>query len=115
MIVPTFILAFVATIGFYLVVSGWFDRRVRLAAVRRFGDKDAVLPSARRSVQPVLMQITDAVRGRVAIRILERLQLKQSAEGWLETAALKWGAAGLLHRSVGAFLAAFAVVTFFTA
>ncbi|HEY2014821.1 MAG TPA: type II secretion system F family protein [Bryobacteraceae bacterium] len=89
------------------------DRRLRAAALRRFSGKDLVM-AARRSAQPVLMQITDAVRGRFATRVLERLRLKQSAERWLDTAALKWGAVGLAHRSVGAFLAAFAVVTMVT-
>lgn len=108
------IVAFLASVGSYLLVSGWMDRRARTAVLRRFSGKELPLAAVRRSAQPVLMQITDAVRGRFAIRILERLRLKQSAEGWLETAALKWGAAGLMHRSVGAFLAAFALVTLLT-
>ena len=42
------------------------------------------------------------------------MRLKQAAERLLETAAVKWGAAGLLHRSVAAFLAGFAGVTLWT-
>jgi len=114
MILTIFILAFAASMGYYLLLSGWMDSRIRAAAVRRFGSKDQLSGRATRSGQPVLMQITDAVRGRMANRLLERLQLQQTAERWLETAALKWGAAGLLHRSVGAFIAAFAVVTVVT-
>jgi tight adherence protein B len=45
---------------------------------------------------------------------LEQLRLKQATERLLETAALKWGAVGLLHRSVAMFLAGFAVVTLST-
>jgi tight adherence protein B len=109
-----FILAFLTSIGTYFAVSGWLDHRTRAAALRRFSGKELVADALRRSAQPVLMQITDAVRGRLATRMLERLRLKQSAEQWLETASLKWGAAGLTHRCVGAFLAAFAIVTVMT-
>lgn len=51
------------------------------------------------------------MRGRLARRALELLRLRQAVEEWLETAGLKWDAAGLLHRSVAAFLAGFALVT----
>lgn len=114
MSVAIFMVAFLASVSAYGLVSGWQDRRLRTAALRRFSGRERVLAEVRRSTQPVLMQITDAVRGRLATSILERLRLKQSAEQILETAALKWGAAGLMHRSVGAFLAAFALVTLLT-
>ncbi len=109
-----FMVAFFASLTAYAVVSGWQDRRLRAATLRRFSGKDRVLAAVRRSAQPVLMQISDAVRGRFATKILERLRLKQGAEELLETAALKWGAAGLMHRSIGAFLAVFALATLLT-
>ena len=59
------------------------------------------------------MQVADEVRGRLATRLLEHMRLKQKAERLLETAALKWGSAGLIHRSVALFLAAFVAVTLF--
>ncbi|SPF53567.1 Type II secretion system protein [Candidatus Sulfopaludibacter sp. SbA4] len=111
MSVSIFIVAFVMSVGSYLLVSGWLDRRGRAAVLSRFSGKELAVGAERRSAHPALMQITDAVRGRFATRFLERLRLKQSAEAWLETAALKWGAAGLMHRSVAAFLVAFALVT----
>ena len=114
MSVPVFIVAFLASVASYLAISAWVDRKSREAVLQRFSGKETAPAAARHSGQPVLMQITDAVRGRFAIRILERLRLKQTAEGWLETAALKWGAAGLMHRSVAAFLAVFALVTLMT-
>jgi tight adherence protein B len=114
MSITIFIVAFLASVGSYLLVTGWLDRRARAAVLGRFSGKELAVAAGRHSAQPALMQLTDAVRGRLATRILERLRLKQTAEGWLETAALKWGAAGLLHRSVGAFLVAFALVTVVT-
>src|ERR1051326_2782303 len=109
--ISIFILAFLSSIGSYVVISAWLDQRTRTAALRRFRGKETGQAAAAQTGQPVLIQLTDAVRGRFATRILDRLRLKPTAEGWLETASRKWGAAGLLHRSVGAFLAAFALVT----
>jgi tight adherence protein B len=111
MSIPVFVLVFLSSLGGYLLVSMWQERRQRASVLARFSGKDLILSAVRRSAQPVLMQITDAVRGRFATKILERMRLKQSAERLLETAALKWGAAGLMHRSVGAFLGAFALAT----
>lgn len=111
MTITVFILVFLSSLGGYSLVSRWQDRRQRASALARFSGKDLILSAVRRSAQPVLMQITDAVRGRVATRILERMKLNQSAARLLETAALKWGAAGLMHRSAGAFLGAFAMAT----
>jgi tight adherence protein B len=47
-------------------------------------------------------------------RLLERLRLKAAAARLLETAALKWGPAGLMHRSLGMFLGGFGGVTLLT-
>src|ERR1035437_5576125 len=114
MSIPAFILAFLTAVASYLLVSLWMDRRVRVASLRRFTGKELALAAVRHGAEPVLMQISDAVRGRMARGLLERFNLKKPAERMLETAGLKWGAAGLLHRSVGVFLGAFTLVTVFT-
>src|SRR5689334_21240444 len=57
------------------------------------------------------MRAAAEARRRMAKSLLERLRLKQAAERALDTAALKWSAAGLLHRSVAAFLIGFAVAS----
>jgi tight adherence protein B len=111
--VPVFILAFLSSIGTYLLVSGWLDKRQRTTAMRRLAGQAPAVAGASSAGGPVLMRMVDEVRGRLATRLLERLRLKPAVERLLETAALKWGAAGLIHRSVGAFLAAFAVVTLY--
>jgi tight adherence protein B len=96
----------------YLLVR--LDRRDTAVALRRLGGKSSPRPGARRTVRPLLMHTANEARGRMASTVLNGLRLKQAAERLLETAAVKWGAAGLLHRSVAAFLAAFAAVTLWT-
>lgn len=111
MTLPVFVLAFCTSVATYLLVSQRLGSRERLAAVGRLAGKPAAKAASRRRSEPALMEIAGEVRGPLATRLLERLRLKQSARLLLETAGLKWGAAGLIHRSVGAFLAGFAVVT----
>jgi len=106
-----FLLALVSSVGCYLLVSRRLGRKERSAAVRRLMGKHIVKTEANPVSGPLLMQMADEVRGRLATRLLERLRLKQATERMLETADLKWGAAGLAHRSVALFLAGFAAVT----
>ncbi len=108
-----FLVAVVSSMAAYLAVSAWMDRRETAAAVRRVAGRPGPA-AARRSSRPMLIQAAGEVRGRMAAGLLERLRLKQSAERLLESAALKWGAAGLLHRSIAMFLAGFAAVTLTT-
>src|ERR1017187_24522 len=109
-----FILAFLTSIASYLLLSAWMDRRVRATALSRLAPQRPQAAGQRRAAGPALMRLVDEVGGRLAPGLLERLRLKQAAERLLETAGLKWGAAGLIHRSTGAFLAAFALVTILT-
>ena len=108
-----FLVAATSSMAAYLAVSAWMDRREAAAAVRRVAGRPGPA-AARRSSRPMLIQAAGEVRGRMAAGLLERLRLKQSAERLLESAALKWGAAGLLHRSIAMFLAGFAAVTLAT-
>src|ERR1039457_5695799 len=109
-----FILAFLTSIASYLLLSAWMDRRGGGAALNPPPPPRPRAGGQRRAAGPALMRLVDEVGGRLATRLLERLRLKQAAERLLETAGLKWGAAGLIHRSTGAFLAAFALVTILT-
>jgi len=108
-----FIFAFLTSIASYALLAAWADRRGRAAAVRRLAVQSPEA-AAQRSSTPVLMQMVDEARGRLAARILDRLRLKKQAGQLLETAGLKWGAVGLIHRSTAALLAAFALVTILT-
>src|SRR6185369_13983026 len=112
MTISVFILAFFSSVGSYLLISAWLDRRVRAVSLRRLASPGAEAGRRRRS-GPALMQMVDDVGGRLATRALDRMRLKQAAEQLLETADLKWGAAGLLHRSTGFFLGLFTLVTLF--
>jgi tight adherence protein B len=101
-----------ATITCWWLVAR-LDRRDTAVALRRLRG-NAAAPAIRRRVRPLLMHTADEARGRMASTVLEGLRLKQTAERLLETAAVKWGAVGLLHRSVAAFLAGFAGMTLWT-
>jgi tight adherence protein B len=85
------------------------ERRDAAVAVRRLATP-VRLAEGRRS-RPRLIDVAGEVRGRLAAKLLERFNLQESAARLLDTAGLKWGPSGLLHRSVGMFLGAFAVVT----
>jgi tight adherence protein B len=110
MIATVFVLALLSSMGAYVLVAGQLERRERALALRRLAGKSAARDEMRRGGAPALIQAVDVVRGRMASRMLEGLRLKQSTERLLETAELKWGAAGLIHRSVAAFLVGFLVV-----
>jgi tight adherence protein B len=110
MIVAVFLLALVSSILGYLLISRQLVRKERSVALRRLSSNDA--PEARIQREgPAVMRIADEVRGRLAVRLLDRLRLTQAARRSLETAALPWGPAGLMHRSVALFLLGFFAVT----
>lgn len=64
--------------------------------------------------RPRLIEAAGEVRGLLTGRLLEGLRLRQAAGQLLETAALKWGPAGLLHRAIALFLAGFLAATVIT-
>jgi tight adherence protein B len=111
MTVTVFILAFLSSIVTYALVSERLVRGQRAVALRRLAGKAQDKTGDHRKPRPALIQMAGEVRGRLSSHLLERLRLKQTVEQMLETADLKWGAAGLVHRSTYAFLAAFVAVT----
>jgi tight adherence protein B len=106
-----FLVAFLVSLGTWRLLAARMERRATAEAVRRLNAAAVVRAEQRRPVKPLLMRAADEARGRMAKSVLERLRLKQTAERMLDTAALKWSAAGLLHRSVTAFLVGFALAT----
>ena len=111
MILLIFLLAAVTSVVGYLLVAGRLVRKERSAAVRRVSGPGAVQTKLQRPSAPVLIEMANEVRGLMATRLLERLNVKQALEQRLETAGLKWGAAGLAHRAAAFFLAGFLAVT----
>jgi tight adherence protein B len=99
----------------YSLAARRLEKRDAALAVRRLGARARAAAGDARRARPRLIQAASEVRGRMTARLLERLRLKASAARLLETAALKWGPAGLLHRSLALFLGGFAGVTLLTA
>jgi len=102
--IPVFLLTALASMATMALGIDWQARREHALALRRLAGKAAAKTGGQPPAKPLLIQVAGEVRGRLATRALERLKLKESVERMLETADLKWGAAGLLHRSAGACL-----------
>ena len=109
-----FLAAASGSVAGYLAICRVLARRADRAAVRRLGARPGPQEAPRPKEKPLLIGASAEVCGRLAAGLLELMRLNEAAERLLETAALKWGAAGLLHRSVAAFLAGFALVTLLT-
>jgi tight adherence protein B len=100
-----FLLTVASSMATMLLVSNWLARREHALGLRRLTGRRAH-QGAPRAAAPALMRAPGGLRGRMANRMLVRLKLREKAERLLETAGLKWGAAGLIHRSAAAAIAA---------
>jgi tight adherence protein B len=101
-----FVLTAGASMATMLLASQWLARREHALGLRRLTGRQPPPRGAPRAAGPALMQVPGGVRGRLANRMLVGLDLREKAEHLLETAGLKWGAAGLIHRSAAASIAA---------
>jgi tight adherence protein B len=108
-----FLVAAVTAVLTYSYLWARLERRDLAQAVKRLapGEREK---GARGPRRPRLLDAAGEARGRLTAKLLERIRLGEAAARLLETAALKWGPPGLLHRSLGLFLAAFATVTVVT-
>jgi tight adherence protein B len=89
-----------------VLISLWVTRRDHASGLRRLtGRRQPSRQPSRTAAGPVLMQGPGEERGRMARSLLARFRLRERAERLLETADLKWGAVGLIHRSAAAALA----------
>jgi tight adherence protein B len=104
--IAIFLLAAGSTMAALVLGFLWVTRRDHATGLRRLTGRKPPSREPSRAAGPALMQVPGEKGGRLARRLLARFQLRESAERLLETADLKWGAAGLLHRSAGAALAA---------
>jgi tight adherence protein B len=90
-----------------VVVSLWVTRREHTHGLLRLtGRKTGPRQPSRTAAGPVLMQAPGEEHARLAASLLARFRLHERADRLLETADLKWGAVGLIHRSAAAALAA---------
>ena len=106
-----FLVAATTAVLTYSLVARRLEKRDAILAVRRLAPR-VMGPAA--AGRPRLIETATEVRGRLTAKLMERLRLKQKAARLLETADLKWGPAGLLHRSAALFLAGFGMVTLAT-
>jgi tight adherence protein B len=109
-----FVVAAVTAVLTYSYLWARLERRDRALAVRRLEVRPREKEERGAHRRPRLIQAAGEIKGRMTARLLERMKLKEAAAQLLETAALKWGPAGLLHRSLSLFLAGFALVTLIT-
>jgi tight adherence protein B len=105
-----FLVAAVTAVLTYSLVWQELGRRDAALAVRRLATRAAGKEQAERG-RPRLIEAAGEVRGVLTARLLDRLRLREMAARLLETAALKWGPAGLLRRSIALFLAGFLAAT----
>jgi tight adherence protein B len=108
-----FVVAAATGILTYRLLWQRLERRDTALAVRRLAAPAAGKQSARRG-RPRLIEAAGEVRGLLTGRLLDGLRLRDAAARLLETAALKWGPAGLLQRAIALFLAGFLAATLFT-
>jgi tight adherence protein B len=97
----------------YALLRQRLERRDTALAVRRLAAPVVEKQPSGRG-RPRLIEAAGEVRGLLTGRLLDGLRLRESAAHLLEAAALKWGPAGLLQRSIALFLAGFLAVTVFT-
>jgi tight adherence protein B len=97
---------------FYLLWQR-LERRDTQLAVRRLAAPAAEKGPSGRG-RPRLMGAAGEAAGPLTGRLLDGLRLREAAGRLLETAALRWGPAGLLQRSIALFLAGFGAATAFT-
>jgi tight adherence protein B len=91
----------------YAALGAASERWRRGSFLRRLARRGEISPGSRANSQPRLIRADERSARLVATRALERLRVKPSLERLLDTAALKWGAAGVLHRSLALGLAGF--------
>jgi tight adherence protein B len=105
-----FLLAACSAVLTHSLLWRHLERRTTALAMRRLVSR-AIEKGGRVRGRPRLVETAAEVRGLLTGRLLDRLQLRESATRLLETAGLKWGAAGLLQRTLGLFVAGFLAAT----
>jgi len=89
-----------------VLLSLWVTRREHASGLRRLtGRKAPSRNPSRTAAGPVLMQAPGEEHAKMAASLLARFQLRARVERLLETADVKWGATGLIHRCAASALA----------
>ena len=104
--IALFLLTAGTSMATMVLLSLWVTRREHTSGLRRLaGRKEPSRQPSRAAGGPALMQANADVHGRISASLLARFKLRERAERLLETAGLKWGPVGLIHRSAAAALA----------
>jgi tight adherence protein B len=94
-----------------VLLSLWSTRREHASGLRRLtGKRPGARQPSRTAQGPTLMQAPIEEHAKLAASLLARFRLRERVERLLETADLKWGAVGLIHRSGAAALGTSLVV-----
>lgn len=104
--IALFLITAGTTMATMVLLSLWVTRREHASGLRRLTGRKPSRSPSRNATGPVLMQTSIEEHGRMAQSLLARFKLRERAERMLETADLKWGAVGLIHRSAASALAA---------
>ena len=107
-----FLVAALTSVSTYALLWRHLERRDLALAMRRLAARGIDKGDGAR--RPRLVDAVAEVRGILTGRLLDALRLRDGATRLLEAAALKWGAGGLLQRSIGLFLAGFLGATVLT-
>jgi len=106
--IAIFLLTVAISTATMMLIFQYLARREHALGLRRLTGRTPAVKGTVRTAEPVLMQVPAGAHGKLAKRLLLRLNMRGTAEHLLETADLKWGAVGLTHRcaafSLGAAL-----------
>ena len=110
MTLTLFCLAAATAVLTHLLLTRHLERRDTALAMRRLVARTTEKGERVRG-RPRLVEAAEEVRGLLTGRLLDRMQLREKATRLLETAGLRWGAVGLLQRSLALFLGGFLIAT----
>ena len=106
------VLVWAVAMGAWWLVNRYF-RNIDLGKVRSRLQGAPVKVAKAPTKKLELISKEDLTTGKVALRLLQKLELQDRLQTMLEQAGLKWGVARLVHACLGCFLVAFAVAWFF--
>ena len=103
--VLAFLVTALSSIGLFFVLHRRLEKKENIAVMRRLSPEFVAQEQKREEPEPLLIQPTAHIRSLLAGRMLERFKLKEKVDRLLETADISYGPVGLVHRTLGAFLA----------
>ncbi len=102
------VLVWAVAMGAWWLVNRYF-RNIDLGRVRSRLQGTPIKVEKAPTKKLDLISKEDVTTGKVALRLLQKLELQDRLQTMLEQAGLKWSVARLVHACLGCFLAAFAI------